>query len=57
MAASSKKKGWKMYTIQAPRGVRIKVIAKQLKVKRVVVEPRVGFRPICEHGLPTDLEG
>lgn len=53
----AKRKGWKLYTIQAPRGVKIKVIARQLKVKKIVVEPRVGFRPICEHGLDTDLEG
>ena len=52
-----KKKGWKVYTLIGPRGVKMKVIAKQLKVKRVTVEPRVGFRPICEHGLPTELEG
>lgn len=54
---AGKNKGWKVYTIKAPRGVSIRVMAKQLKIKRVVVEPRLGFRPICEHGLPTEYEG
>ena len=48
---------WKTYTLHAPRGVKIKLVAKQLKVKKTVLEPRIGFRPICEHGLPTEREG
>lgn len=51
------KNRWKNYTLIGPRGVRIKVVAKQLKVKQVIVEPRLGFRPICEHGEPTEMEG
>ncbi|HEX9015554.1 MAG TPA: hypothetical protein VF960_06050 [Chloroflexota bacterium] len=51
---------WKTYVIHAPRGVKVKVVCKQMKVqktKATIGQMRVGFRPICEHGIETEREG